>query len=250
MLRATGLGRWRGRSFPQRQGRATPGAAGAGGWAGTGANSSAPARWRRDRAPAGNRAAETGSPGPAGLRAGAGCSPARPGSADQSESGGAAGRCLLRFLAKHGEAALAGVGREPQAPAQLLQKHEAAWSGALGGPQEQHGVDRGDVEPFVEQVHGEEDLQLAGLQAAQGGLAQIGGGGGIEGFGAEAAGTEGLGHEAGVLDAHAEAEGPHAGGIGHGVVALAEDQVQPAMVAGVHGAVLGGHVAAAAPLQG
>jgi hypothetical protein len=48
-----------------------------------------------------------------------------------------------------------------------LQKHH----GALGGPQEQHGVDRGDVEPFVEEVHGEEDLQLAGLQTAQGGLA-------------------------------------------------------------------------------
>jgi hypothetical protein len=169
--RANRPGRWRGRSFPQRQGIATPGEAGAGGWAGTGANWPAPARWRCDRAPAGNRAAETGTPEPAGLRAAAGCSPATPGSADQSESAGAAGRCLLRFLAKHGEAALAGVGRQPQAPAQLLQKHESAWSGALGGPQEQHRVDRWDVEPFVEQVDGEEDLQLAGLQTAQGGLA-------------------------------------------------------------------------------
>ena len=157
-----------GRSPPRRQGSATPGAAGAGGWAGTGANSSAPARWRRDRAPAGNRAAETGTPGPAGLRVAAGCSPATPDSADQSENSGAAGRCWLRFLAEHREAALAGVGREPQAPAELLQKHDSAWSGALCGPQEQHGVDRGDVEPFVEEVHREEDLQVAGLQAAQG----------------------------------------------------------------------------------
>jgi hypothetical protein len=124
-----------GRSRLRRRGRATPGAAGAGDWAGTGANWQAPARWRRDRAPAGTQAAETGTPEPIGLRAAAGCSPAGPGSADQSESAGAAGRCLLRFLAKHGEAALAGVGREPQAPAQLLQKHESAWSGALGGPQ-------------------------------------------------------------------------------------------------------------------
>lgn len=134
----------------------------------------------------------------------------------------------------------------PQAPAQLLQKHHSA----LGGPQEQHGVDRRDVEPFVEEVHGEEDLQLAGLQTAQGGLAQIGGGGGIKGFGAEAAGTEALGHETGLLHTHAKTQGPHAGGIGHGVVELAEDQVDAAVVAGVDGAELGGQVAAAAPFQG
>jgi hypothetical protein len=153
---------------------------------------------------------------------------------------------LLANEVEHGEAALAGVGRQPQAPAELLQEHH----GALGGPQEQHGVDRGDVEPFVEQVHRKKDLQVAGLQAAQGGLAEIGGGGGIEGFGAEAAGTEALGHEVGVFHAHAEAQGPHAGGIGQGVVELAENQVHPTVVAGVNGAELGRHVAAAAPLQG
>ena len=73
---------------------------------------------------------------------------------------------LLADEVEHREAALAGVGREPQAPAELLQKHDSAWSGALGGPQEQHGVDRGDVEPFVKEVDGEENLQLAGLQTA------------------------------------------------------------------------------------
>jgi len=52
-----------------------------------------------------------------------------------------------------------------------------------------------------------------------------------------------------VFHAHAKTQGPHAGGIGHGVVELAEDQVHAAMVAGVDGAELGGHVAAAAPLQ-
>jgi hypothetical protein len=153
---------------------------------------------------------------------------------------------LLADEIQHGEAALAGFGREAQAAPELLQKHH----GALGGPQQQHGVDRWDVDPLVEEVDGEEDLQLAGLQTAQGGLAEIGGGGGIEGIGAEAAGTEALGHEAGVLHAHAEADGPYAGGIGHGVVELAEDQVHPAMVAGVHASELGRHVAAAAPLQG
>lgn len=88
----------------------------------------------------------------------------------------------MRFLAKHREAALAGVGGEAQAPAQLLQEHHRA----LGGTQQQHGVDRGDVEAFVEQLHGKEDLQLAGVQSAQGGLADVGGAGGVEGFGVEA----------------------------------------------------------------
>lgn len=62
------------------------------------------------------------------------------------------------------------------------------------------------------------------------GLADVGGSGGIEGFGGEAGSTEALGHEAGVLDAHAEAKAAHAGRIGE----LVE---------------LGAHVAAAAPLQ-
>ena len=77
---------------------------------------------------------------------------------------------LLADEVQNGEAALAGVGRQPQAPAELLQEHHRA----LGGPQEQHGVDGGDVEAFVEEVHGEEDLQVAGLQAAQGGLVDVG----------------------------------------------------------------------------
>jgi hypothetical protein len=59
---------------------------------------------------------------------------------------------------QHREAALAGVGGEAQAPAQLLQEHH----GALGGPQQQHGVDGGDVEPCVVEVDREEDAQVAG----------------------------------------------------------------------------------------
>jgi hypothetical protein len=39
----------------------------------------------------------------------------------------------------------------------LLQQHH----GALGGAQQQDGVDGGDVEAFVEQVDGEEGAQLA-----------------------------------------------------------------------------------------
>jgi len=81
-------------------------------------------------------------------------------------------------------------------------------------------------------------------------VAQIGGAGGVEGFGVEAAGAEALGHEVGVLHAHAEAQGAHAQGLGHLLLQLAEDQIHAAVVAGVQGAELGGHVAAAAPFQG
>ena len=61
---------------------------------------------------------------------------------------------------QHREAALAPA--EAQTAAELLQEHDRA----LGGPQEQHRVDLGDVEAFVEQIHRKQDLQLAGAQAA------------------------------------------------------------------------------------
>ena len=80
---------------------------------------------------------------------------------------------LLADEIQNGETALLCFWREAQAPAQLLQEHDRA----LGGPQQQHGVDRGDVEAFVEQVDGEEDLQLAGVEAAQGFAALFSGGG-------------------------------------------------------------------------
>jgi len=41
---------------------------------------------------------------------------------------------LLADEVEHREAALAGVGREPQAPAELLQEHKSAWGAALGPP--------------------------------------------------------------------------------------------------------------------
>lgn len=81
-------------------------------------------------------------------------------------------------------------------------------------------------------------------------MAQIGGGGGVEGFGGKAGSAEALGHEAGVLHAYAEAQGAHADRIGELVVQLLEDQVHAAVIAGVELVELGGHVAAAAPLQG
>src|SRR4051794_2214897 len=45
---------------------------------------------------------------------------------------------------------------QPQAPAKLLQEH----GGALRRPEEQHGVDRRDVEALVEQVDGEDVCEV------------------------------------------------------------------------------------------
>jgi hypothetical protein len=113
------------------------------------------------------------------------------------------------------------------------------------GPQ-QHGVDGGDGEAFVEQClvaenRGEEDAQLAGGQAAQGVLALLAGGIGAEGFGGEAGGVEPGRHEAGVLHAHAKPQGAHALGIGELVVELAQDQGHAVVIAGVELRELGGY---------
>ena len=75
-------------------------------------------------------------------------------------------------------------------------------------------------------------------------------GGGVEGCGGEAGDAEALGHEAGVLHAHAKTQGAHAGRIGELGVQLLEDQLHAALIAGVELVELGGYVAAAAPLQG
>src|SRR5207249_10472218 len=60
---------------------------------------------------------------------------------------------LLADEVQDGEACLAGC--VAQAPAELLEEHRDA----LGWPEEQDGVDVGDVEAFVEHVNGEHAAQ-------------------------------------------------------------------------------------------
>lgn len=149
----------------------------------------------------------------------------------------------MRFLAKHGEAAFAPA--EAQTAAELLQEHDRA----LGGPQEQHRVDLGDVEAFVEQIHREQDLQLAGAQAADLLGALLPGAGGIQGSGAQAGGHELAGHPMGVLHAHAEAQGPHRIQVGDLVFQFAQDQAQAGVVGGVEVGEGFAGVAVAAPFD-
>ena len=53
--------------------------------------------------------------------------------------------------------------RSAQATSELLEEQR----GALGGTQHEHGVDRGHVDAFVEQVDREDDADLAGGEVLQ-----------------------------------------------------------------------------------
>jgi hypothetical protein len=68
---------------------------------------------------------------------------------------------LVADEVQHGEAALSRALRSPR---------PSCWRNTVAlsvGPQEQHRVDLGDVDALVEQIHGEQHLQLAGLQPQQ-----------------------------------------------------------------------------------
>ena len=81
---------------------------------------------------------------------------------------------------ERGEALLA-VG-QAEAAAELLEED----GGALGGAEEEHGVDLGDVDALVEDVDGEDDVDLAGAQAVEDGGAGVLVGVGGEGGGGDA----------------------------------------------------------------
>lgn len=125
-----------------------------------------------------------------------------------------------------GAGGLGGVAAE--ASAQLLEEQGRA----VGRAEHQEGVDGGDVDALVEQVDGEHDVHASVGQVAQGLAAIVVGGVGPDGGGGDAGVAEDAGHEPGVVDAHAEAEGAHArdvvGAAGH----LLQDQAGPGVVAG------------------
>ena len=144
---------------------------------------------------------------------------------------------------EHGQAALALV--EPEAAAELLQVE----GGALGGAQEEHGVDFGDVDALVEHVHGEEGAELAATQLLdhRGAFAERGVAG--DAGGGQALLVEKGGHELGVFDGDAEAEGAHDGGVAHPVGEGAEHAVGAVLVGGVEGLEGRDAVAAAAKVD-
>jgi hypothetical protein len=105
---------------------------------------------------------------------------------------------------QHGQARL--LAMEPQPAAELLEEHGRA----LRRTQEEDSVDARDVDALVEEVHGEECLDRALLQAADGGVALLGERLTGRRHARDARTREGARHEARVVDAHAEPEGAHA----------------------------------------
>ena len=92
---------------------------------------------------------------------------------------------------------------------ELLQEQR----GALGWPQHDHRVDRGNVDAFVEQIDREHNADASLCQIPEGGLPLRTRAVAPDGDGRDAVAIEVMGHEAGVLDAHAEAEGAHRRGL-------------------------------------
>lgn len=138
------------------------------------------------------------------------------------------------------------VGAEAQATAHLLKEH----GGARGGAQEEQSVHEGKVDALVEEVAGEEDVDLAFLEALGRRLAFGAGGVSVDHHRRDAVDVELCGHELGVADARAERERAR---LAPGAAVLAEllrDQLGAAVIAGEEVVELRRVVAAAAPLDG
>ena len=113
-----------------------------------------------------------------------------------------------------------------EAAAELLEEER----GALGGTQHQDGVDRGDVDAFVEEVNGEEDGQAAVPEVAQGSVAFVVGCLAPDGGCCDASLVEFVGHESGVGDADAEAECSHGRWVPDALAKLLDDLANPHVI--------------------
>ena len=128
---------------------------------------------------------------------------------------------LLADEVEDGEAVLA-VG-QAQAAAELLQEDGRA----LGGTQEEHGVDLGDVDALVEEVDREDAVDLAARSIRSAGSRWSAAGRAETATAGMPAPREALGHVVGVRDADAEAERAHAQRVGD-VVAQRAQRPSPA----------------------
>ncbi len=115
-----------------------------------------------------------------------------------------------------------------QASAQLLE--EEGW--AVGGAEEEEGVHHRDVDAFVEEVDGEDHVDLACGEVGQGGAAFVVWGVGPDGDGWDAGFVEDAGHESGVGDVHAEAEGAHGADVFHSLDESGDHLFRPGVVGG------------------
>jgi hypothetical protein len=115
--------------------------------------------------------------------------------------------------------------------------------------QEEHRVDLWDVEALVEEVDGEEHLDLAGTEAADRVRSRLGRVPPVIGLGDDARFVEALRHELRVRNGDAEPERPHAPRILDDLAHLPEHVTHPHVVAGEQVRQLLCRVGAAAPRQ-
>ncbi|GAX56006.1 hypothetical protein SO3561_07573 [Streptomyces olivochromogenes] len=118
-----------------------------------------------------------------------------------------------------------------------------------GGAQEEQGVYVGDVESLIEEVHGEDHLQGAGLEVSEGLSTLFGRSLAGEGHGVQTGGTEVLGHEVGMRDRDAEAQRPHGAGLDELLLHGLHDESRPRVIAGQDVAQGGVVIGAALPLH-
>ena len=110
---------------------------------------------------------------------------------------------------QHGQAFF--VFRQTQATAQLLQEDGQR----LGGTQEKNGVDLGDIDALVVNIHNEDEAYLAVFQAILGGLSFLVGRFPRQEHGRDLMLIEIAAHELGVLDGDTEAESLYIVNVGH-----------------------------------
>lgn len=134
--------------------------------------------------------------------------------------------------------AVALVGGLAQSSTELLEEQRRT----LGRTEHQDGVEDGNVDALIEQVDREHDLNPAGGEVLERTLAFGPRAVTPDGHGADAVAVEVLGHELGVLDAHAEPETPHRGWIPV-LGDLVHDEPRPRVRARVHVGERGGVVA-------
>ncbi len=117
------------------------------------------------------------------------------------------------------------------------------------GPEQQERVDVRDVQTFVEQVDGEEHVDLTPPQGFEGVAAVLGGGRPGHGERGDPRLGEALCHESGVADGDAESEPSHPAYVEHLVAKLPEHDAHARVVGRVDALQRRGVVVATAPLQ-
>ena len=120
--------------------------------------------------------------------------------------------------------------RPPQSPPELLEKH----GGALRRSEHEHGVHLRQVDPFVEEIDGEDGSKLPSSQSRKRRSPYIPWRTAVERHCLVSEVGELAGHEVGMIDARAESKGPHPMRVRHVFLDGVADPQGPTVIAGEH----------------